>query len=450
MRERLCFITFLYLLPAPAQYIAVYSGSPQSLTTGVFQPLVAIVLDHYRGVPLAGIPVFFSSPSSGPSGSFEGSSTCFGISQCTSWQVNTDANGLAAAPPFAPNRIGGSYEVYADLGHNTAIFSLTNLYAQAEGQVNVGYFQPLTQTSLNGPTWLLDANGNGIWDATRGDKNFTFTGQSGSIPVIGDWNGDGTSKLGVYQNGVWMLDYNGNGVWDGPSGGDKLYNFGGADSNFVPVVGDWTGLGTTKIGFYSHGFWALDLNGNGTFDAGDAFYGYGGKGPGEVPLVGDWNGDKRDKIGFYINGEWALDANGDGISNAADYIYTSFPYLAGDKPVIGDWNGDKRTKIGVYRNGFWVLDYDGNGVFTTGTDKLYALGGTPGELPLVGDWAGAGRSSIGVYANGFFVLDFNGNGTWDGVTVPAVGGNYGLNTDRFIPFYGGPGTQPIIGKWKVN
>jgi len=37
------------------------------------------------------------------------------------------------------------------------------------------------------------------------------------IPVTGDWNGTGTTKIGVFSNGTWYLDMNGNGVWDGPS-----------------------------------------------------------------------------------------------------------------------------------------------------------------------------------------------------------------------------------------
>jgi hypothetical protein len=35
------------------------------------------------------------------------------------------------------------------------------------------------------------------------------------IPVVGDWTGTGTAKLGVYRQGQWYLDKNGNGVWDG-------------------------------------------------------------------------------------------------------------------------------------------------------------------------------------------------------------------------------------------
>ena len=73
--------------------------------------------------------------------------------------------------------------------------------------------------------WKLDLNGNYIDDGAPPDayKDFTFTGQTGVVPVYGDWNGDGTTKIGVYVNGSWMIDYNGNGVWDGPEKDRAMY-----------------------------------------------------------------------------------------------------------------------------------------------------------------------------------------------------------------------------------
>jgi len=48
----------------------------------------------------------------------------------------------------------------------------------AMGQTNVGFFQ------ASGPTWALDSNGSGAFDA--GDKVFHFAGQPGAIAVAGD------------------------------------------------------------------------------------------------------------------------------------------------------------------------------------------------------------------------------------------------------------------------
>ena len=54
---------------------------------------------------------------------------------------------------------------------------------------------------------------------------------AGDIPVVGDWNGSGTTKIGVFRNGVWYLDTNGDNKWDT---GDAAISFGMAGDK--PIV----------------------------------------------------------------------------------------------------------------------------------------------------------------------------------------------------------------------
>jgi hypothetical protein len=85
---------------------------------------------------------------------------------------------------------------------------------------------------LNG-FWYRDLNGNGAWDT--GIDNANNFGAIDWSPVLGDWNGDGRTNIGVYQNGMWYRDYNGNSVWDTDS--DNVYTFG--TTGWSPVVGKW-------------------------------------------------------------------------------------------------------------------------------------------------------------------------------------------------------------------
>ncbi len=410
--------------------IAISAGNSQSAAVNTsFATLLQVLITNSAGTPVSGVPVVFAAPGSGTSGSFAGSTT-----------VVTNGSGVATAPAFTANGTTGSYNVTATSGALSATFALTNTAGNTSTQTNVGYF-------FNS-NFVLDANGSGAYDGPPADKFFFYVSQQpGDIAVVGDWNGNGRTKVGIYRNGFWILDYNGNGVYDydGTAANDKFYALGGpTSSGYVPVVGDWNGDGRTKVGYYKGGFWFLDYNGNGTFDGTgptqDRFYGFGGN-ANEFPILGDWNHDGRTKVGIFYTGNFVLDYDGDGLYTAADKFFPYITYTAADRPVIGDWSGNGFSKIGIYRNGFWVLDYNGNGVYdgtSAGGDKFYGFGGNTGEIPIVGDWNGDGRSKVGYTLRGFWALDFNGNGSFDGTVA---------GQDRFVAYGGNTGEQPLIGKW---
>ena len=89
-----------------------------------------------------------------------------------------------------------------------------------------------------------------------------WLGDSQYLPVVGDWNGSGTAKAGVFNSGTWYLDINGDGQWI--AGTDAVLGFGTVGD--IPVTGDWRGIGKTDIGVFRSGFWILDMNGNGHID----------------------------------------------------------------------------------------------------------------------------------------------------------------------------------------
>jgi hypothetical protein len=128
--------------------------------------------------------------------------------------------------------------------------------------------------------WLLDANGNGRRDDCGQDicAN-SFGGERGDMPVVGDWTGSGKDLIGIYRNGQWLLDRNGNGVWEGCTT-DICFDFVGNGRDDIPIVADWNNTGKDKIGVYRNGQWLLDLNGNGIWEGCDIdvcienFFGY--------------------------------------------------------------------------------------------------------------------------------------------------------------------------------
>ncbi len=269
----------------------------------------------------------------------------------------------------------------------------------------------------------------------------TWTIGFGSYAVVVNQAGAATvSKAGIFRQGfLWVLDADGNERENHP--GDYVYAFGGIPGD-IPITGDWNGDGHTKIGIYrsSNGLWILDTNGNGVIDAGDAVFNlHIGTSPGDIPVVGDWNGDGRSKVGYFRQGFlWILDTNGNHTFDQSDQVY-AFGGIAGDVPVVGDWTGTGTSKIGIFRQGFlWVLDANGNGnIDGPGPDFIFAYGGIPGDVPVVGDWAGTGITQVGIFRQGFlWALDANGNHVIDGPNLD------------FIFAYGGIiGDVPVVGKW---
>ncbi len=254
------------------------------------------------------------------------------------------------------------------------------------------------------------------------------------------------SKPGIFRSGFyWLLDTDGDHTWSAPP--DLGSALGGIPGD-LPITGDWTGDGYTKVGIYrpSNGLFLLDSNGDGVFDAGDATFNLGvGVQPGDIPVVGDWNGDGRTKVGLFRQGFfWILDSNGDGVFQQGIDATYAFGGVAEDVPVVGDWTGTGTSKIGLFRLGFyWILDANGNGTLDNingaGGDQAFAFGGMAGDVPLVGDWNGSGASKVGVFRQGFFwVLDANGNHTFDGT---------GPGQDFAFPFGGMGGDVPVVGKW---
>jgi hypothetical protein len=240
---------------------------------------------------------------------------------------------------------------------------------------------------FNNGTWTLDTNDNHVLDAS--DTTFVF-GLPGDIPITGDWNAGGHTEVGVFRNvngvGEFILDFNGDHKFDA---GDKVFTFGlGSDT---PVVGDWDGTGSDKVGIFRNdngaGLFVLDTHGDEHFDSSSTVdhFGLGT----DTPVIGDWNGSGTSKVGVFRNrgsGQFILDTNGDGKFDAGDQVF--FYGLGTDTPVIGDWTGATRTTIGVVRNNGrnleWVLDANDNFAFNPG-DFVFTFGSV-GEKPVVGQW----------------------------------------------------------------
>jgi hypothetical protein len=201
------------------------------------------------------------------------------------WRLDTNGDGvLDCAVDTCVTSFGqpGDFPVIREMGGTT-------------GSV-IGTYTPQTIVKINGRNkikrggWKFDTNDNSTFDGCSIDQCDTFV-TVGELPIVGDWNGTGIDELALFlpKNGTWYLDRNGNEKWDGCAKDKCLSQFG--TKGDLPIVGDWDGAGKIRIGVFrpSTGMWYLDTNGNGKLDACgvDACVGPFGQ-PGDLPVVGRW------------------------------------------------------------------------------------------------------------------------------------------------------------------
>jgi hypothetical protein len=294
-------------------------------------------------------------------------------------------NNVSTSPGIVPDR---RITFTVSDGTLTSATAVTTLKVRATDKV--GVVRPDGQGSL---AFSLDSNGDGVFDA--GDQVFHF-GLPGDTVIVGDWNGDGRSKVGVVRPDgqgslAFSLDSNGDGVFDA---GDQVFHFGLPGDTVI--VGDWNGDGRSKIGVVRQTAsgvlsFSLDTNGTGFFGASSTVLSFGLNG--DAVVVGDWNGDGRSKIGVVRGAPdgtavFSLDTVGNGVFDTSDAVFHFG--LAGDRFLVGDWNGDGRSKIGVVRGApdgtaVFSLDTVGNGVFDAAVDQVFHFG-LANDTIVLGKW----------------------------------------------------------------
>lgn len=141
----------------------------------------------------------------------------------------------------------------------------------------------------------FDRNGDDVWDDGV-DLLVDPFGKPADLSVVGDWGGSGKTNImkdmiGVFYSdrGLWKLDLNGNAKWDNGNADLRLKPFG--QNGNLPVVGDWDGLGTARVGVFdpATGLWELDVNGNGQWDGCEVEACLGPFGQqGDLPAVRRW------------------------------------------------------------------------------------------------------------------------------------------------------------------
>lgn len=256
----------------------------------------------------------------------------------------------------------------------------------------IGVYRPSTGQ------WLL-RNTN-----TTGAPNITVTfgGEPGDLPVVGDWNGDGRTDIGIFNNGTWTLAQlitikictlaciTKTLV-------DPIAHIGFGEAGDLPVAGDWDGDGKSELGVFhvdpvlQTGVFILRVPGIilvqpcsfCPFVPVPGFvpesHNFGG--PGNLPVAGDWDGDGRDSFGVLVPGAPGL------MILTNDFVKPQIIFTygkPGDQPLAGKWTGDDFDLVGLFRDRQEAMLL--STVLGNSPDLIFDFG-APGDKPVAGHWA---------------------------------------------------------------
>jgi uncharacterized delta-60 repeat protein len=243
-----------------------------------------------------------------------------------------------------------------------------------EPVTTVGLFDPSSSSFL-----LHTAN-------TTGMAEYTFGyGVPGSEwePLIGDWNGDGTSSIGFYDPAAsvfYLRNNNSTGM------ADATFGYGMPGAGWRPVVGDWNGDGVDTIGLYDPAASVFYLRNTNNTGMADLSFGYGAGGQGWIPLVGDWNGDRIDTVALYQPDAATFHLRNTNAMGFADVTFGFGQPGSAWIPLVGDWNADGRSGVALFdaqASYFYLRNTLGIGM----AEASFGYGAPDaGWLPVTGHW----------------------------------------------------------------
>lgn len=233
--------------------------------------------------------------------------------------------------------------------------------------------------STGGTYFLRNSSSSGPADATFGFG----AGTPGVKPLAGDWDGNGTTTIGLYNSATGSFFLRNSNT---PGAADITINFGPAGVGAVPVVGDWDNNGTVTVGIFVPSSATFFLRNSNTPGNADIAFQFGAAPSTQAPVVGDWNNDGVDTVGLYSPATGTFFLRNTNAPGSADVVFSFGAGGIGLVPVAGDWNADGADSIGVYdpsTGAFFLKNANAGGV----ADATFVYGAGNAD-PLIGNWDG--------------------------------------------------------------
>ncbi|MGH9052596.1 MAG: hypothetical protein ACRDWX_06255 [Acidimicrobiia bacterium] len=220
--------------------------------------------------------------------------------------------------------------------------------------------------------WRLHVLEGMAWGAS--ETSFFF-GEPGDVPLLGDWDCDGTATPAVYRpsSGALFLRHS-----SGPGDPDASFRYGLPSD--IPLVGDWDGDGCDTLAVFRPSEARVYLSN--TLGRPVAHLAFPLGEPGDHPFSGDFDGDGRDSVAVYCPAEGRVYLGG---GPAGGHFLFGNP---GDQILAGDWDGDGIDTVAAYRPSTGRLHgklahQDGPADFSVAVGRYrLVVRGTPYSVPL--------------------------------------------------------------------
>ncbi len=222
--------------------------------------------------------------------------------------------------------------------------------------------------------------------------------------VNGDFNGDGRTDIAIFNqsSGDWRVGtssgvgFSDEGVWS---------TFSGASSNSIPITGDFNGDGVSDVGIYdkSNGEVNCAVSDKSKFVSIAPWISGLAHSDKAQPFSGDFNGDGLIDFGVFNDGDWSFT-----VSTGRKFIAQTewnLTFGADKTPVVSDFNSDGLTDIGIFAkdSGLWQVYHSTGDGFVSAGDWLDSFGQGEYNTAYALDFNGDGLTDAAVFDNSSFM-----------------------------------------------